>query len=296
MRTEVIRDYENKVFPKGHIKQFAFNLAQFDNMLPSVPCIHLTYNDDGFETSTIVSPDDLENICEVVPPLNSIGFNYDSIIINIRLLRHSKNLSIMYVISGDTERVKKLIIFVENTLELTSLNEEEISELTIDNNEIIEQTQMDTDHSNSKESTNSVGIIWKKALIQLQSLYSTESYHTWIAPLVPSVDGNQLLLNCPNRFVIDWIESRYKKQILQVIQSIEPSIMEVCIRVHGNQDDESDINKHQELIKKIQGKTIDHIVANKNSNSGFDIVFTDGTVLELYVDKLDWVFDENPND
>jgi hypothetical protein len=52
---------------------------------------------------------------------------------------------------------------------------------------------------------------------------------------------------------------------------------------------------YQELLKQIYGKTIDHIVANKNSNTGFDIVFTDGTVLELYAKQLSWVFDENPD-
>lgn len=53
--------------------------------------------------------------------------------------------------------------------------------------------------------------------------------------------------------------------------------------------------KYQELINQIQGKTIDYIVADRKSNSGFDIVFTDGTVLELYGDKLSWVFDNNPD-
>lgn len=52
---------------------------------------------------------------------------------------------------------------------------------------------------------------------------------------------------------------------------------------------------YQKLIGQIKGKTIDHILANKDANDGFDICFTDGTSLELYVIKneLGMVFNES---
>ena len=45
---------------------------------------------------------------------------------------------------------------------------------------------------------------------------------------------------------------------------------------------------YQDLIENIKGKTVDHIVANseESTSSGFDIVFTDGTVLEIYGVKI----------
>jgi len=44
------------------------------------------------------------------------------------------------------------------------------------------------------------------------------------------------------------------------------------------------------LVGNIKGKTVDHIVANseESTSSGFDIVFTDGTVLEIYGVKICW--------
>lgn len=55
------------------------------------------------------------------------------------------------------------------------------------------------------------------------------------------------------------------------------------------------MDKYKELLHKIQGKTIDFIITNKyqnNRQTGFDIVFTDGSVLELYAEDLYWAFAE----
>ena len=45
---------------------------------------------------------------------------------------------------------------------------------------------------------------------------------------------------------------------------------------------------YQDLVGNIKGKTVDHIVANseESTSSGFDIVFTDGTVLEIYWERF----------
>jgi len=50
---------------------------------------------------------------------------------------------------------------------------------------------------------------------------------------------------------------------------------------------------YQDLVGNIKGKTVDHIVANseESTSSGFDIVFTDGTVLEIYGVKICWCID-----
>lgn len=45
---------------------------------------------------------------------------------------------------------------------------------------------------------------------------------------------------------------------------------------------------YQDLIENIKGKTVDHIVANseESTSSGFDIVFTDGTILAIYWERF----------
>lgn len=45
---------------------------------------------------------------------------------------------------------------------------------------------------------------------------------------------------------------------------------------------------YHDLIENIKGKTVDHIVANseESTSSGFDIVFTDGTILAIYWERF----------
>ena len=240
--TFVERQYENKVFPKGQFKQFALKLARFCNLSLSVLFILLHRKSDDFETSTICTVDDLMNICEIGKTISCLAFHSSSNIIKFSFQSYLNALNITYAIKGDMENAKHIIFLTENTLELTRLSEQGTGELTLDNSQSIGQTQMDSDLSNiliDNESTNSLVNVWQKALNQLQSLYSIIAYQTWIVPIVPSVDGNQLILECPDEFAKDWIESRYKKDIIETVRSIEPSVEGIIVRVIGNQSDEA---------------------------------------------------------
>ncbi len=55
---------------------------------------------------------------------------------------------------------------------------------------------------------------------------------------------------------------------------------------------------YKELISQIKSKTVNQILASKESKDGFDdLIFTDGTALELYAidDDLYWVYEDDPN-
>ncbi|WP_157998505.1 DnaA N-terminal domain-containing protein [Desulfosporosinus sp. OT] len=75
-----------------------------------------------------------------------------------------------------------------------------------------------------------------------KNAFAYQSYDTWIKPVIPSTEGDKLILNCSREFVKDWIESRYLDLILEVIQSILPSLGEVEIRV---------VKKTNETIKGL---------------------------------------------
>lgn len=292
-------DYEYKVFSIDQLKQFALKMARFCDMPTSDGRIFLHRREGGFETSTQSTIEKLDSNLEIGTPPESLGFHYKGHIIILSLKNRYENIHVTYVLDSDVEYSKKLIFFIENTLTLTRLCEQKSSELILDDCQSIGQTQIDSDLNNVTPSiipNNPLATVWHKALKQLSSRYSTAQYETWIAPIVPNVDDNKLILTCPNEFAKDWIESRYKKDIIETVKSIEPSVEGIIIQIGGKKNNDFDMDKYQELITQIQGKTIDHIVANKKSNSGFDIVFTDGTVLELYADKLGWVFDENPDE
>jgi hypothetical protein len=186
-------------------------------------------------------------------------------------------LNITYNIKGDIENAKHIISLTENTLELTRLSEQGTGELTLDNSKSIGQTQMNSDLSNiiDNELTNSLVNVWQKASNQLQSLYPIIAYQTLIAPIVPSVDGNQLILECTDQFAKDWIESRYKKDIIETVRSIEPSVEGIIVRVGGSQSNEA-TNKREfieieeslfDLMKQVYERE------SENSVGSFDKYF-----------------------
>ncbi|TGE38701.1 hypothetical protein E4K67_04225 [Desulfosporosinus fructosivorans] len=213
MSTQITHEYKYKIFSKAQLTKFSKKLARFYGTSTSNYHIFLHYTKDGYEASIQSTLDELDdNICKIGVPVESLGFHYESDIINLTLKVKGfpDHLRIWYMLNGDIQYSRRLVFFIQNSLQLETL-EEEISQPTV----VLSRDTPDSSSSN----------------------------------------GNSISKE-DNDFVMD---------------------------------------KYQELIKQIQGKTIDHIVANKKLNSGFDIVFTDDTVLELYADKLGWVFEENPN-
>lgn len=128
LSTQVKREYEYKVFEKGHLKQFVLKLTQVCNVLPSDGSIFLHYKENEFVTSKKATMDEIESLCEIDHPLDSLSFHCKQNIIS--LSRFSKGLSVSYVIDGNVEYSKMFIFFVETTLELTRIGEQVIKELT----------------------------------------------------------------------------------------------------------------------------------------------------------------------
>jgi len=129
MSTEVTRQYENKIFPKGQFKKFAFKLCRFLNVLPSDGYAFIRQKNQDFEMSSKVTVDELENICEIGTTVSRLDFHYNYNIIKLSYTSCSNALNVLYVINGNMKYTEKLIFFVENILEITRLTEE-IIELT----------------------------------------------------------------------------------------------------------------------------------------------------------------------
>jgi len=140
--THVERQYENKVFLIGQIRRFALKLSRHCNISPSHFLIYLNQTEDGFETSTISTIDDLLNIREI----NGLAFYSSSGVIRFDK-SYSNSLNIRFSINGGIEIVNQIILLTENTLELTRLSEKGTGKLTVDNSQPIEQIQMDSNLS-----------------------------------------------------------------------------------------------------------------------------------------------------
>ena len=63
--------------------------------------------------------------------------------------------------------------------------------------------------------------LWQKCLDRLEGELSPQQFNTWIRPLHAVVDGQTLRLLAPNRFVLDWVNTRLKERISDIVQQVD---------------------------------------------------------------------------
>lgn len=117
---------------------------------------------------------------------------------------------------------------------------------------------------------------WKKTLDCLRIVLPTDNVKTWIDPIVPSVRDNKLVLTCQNEFMKDWLESRYKKDIVDMVKSFDPGL-EVVICFEENKTTKSDFKGSiiEEFLAKANGILAEH-------NKYHDLIFAEfGKVFSL---------------
>ena len=66
------------------------------------------------------------------------------------------------------------------------------------------------------------GSVWQKCLDRLQGEFPPQQFNTWIRPLQAELNGEQLTLLAPNRFVVDWVEQHFFEKIKEIV--IESSV------------------------------------------------------------------------
>lgn len=59
--------------------------------------------------------------------------------------------------------------------------------------------------------------VWSLCAERLQGECSPQQFYTWIKPLQAEIRDNTLCLFAPNRFVLDWVSSRYLNRIKQLL-------------------------------------------------------------------------------
>lgn len=63
--------------------------------------------------------------------------------------------------------------------------------------------------------------IWQQCLTRLEDELSPQQFNTWIRPLQVMEDSSQLRLLAPNRFVLDWINTRLLERIEAIVQEVD---------------------------------------------------------------------------
>ena len=117
--------------------------------------------------------------------------------------------------------------------------------------------------------------IWSQCLDLLKEEYPPQQYNTWLRPLQVEMEGGNLVLLAPNRFVSEWVEKHFFQRIKELVaqMAINPTpLVSICV---GNKLIEPSVNepvsslqKSPVFIKPIPKQIIDHYKTsflNKNS-------------------------------
>ena len=80
--------------------------------------------------------------------------------------------------------------------------------------------------------------IWESSLLMLKKTLPSHAVGAWFEPIMPKgMRGNVIKLEVPNAFFCDWIDSHYKKQLIEAINNIheEKIYYEFVVSSKGSQ-------------------------------------------------------------
>ena len=60
---------------------------------------------------------------------------------------------------------------------------------------------------------------WQNALHAVREELPEAQFNTWIKPLLEDIEGSTVVLNAPNRFVLQWVKDRYLTRLEEVARS-----------------------------------------------------------------------------
>jgi chromosomal replication initiator protein len=89
--------------------------------------------------------------------------------------------------------------------------------------------------TSSTHSTPQVAALWARIRGKLQSEVGDVEYRTWLRQMtLAGIDGDEVTVHLPTRFLRDWVRSHYGEKIEKLWQLEDPTIKRVDIRVgHG---------------------------------------------------------------
>ena len=74
---------------------------------------------------------------------------------------------------------------------------------------------------------------WQKCVQALQGEIPQGQFNTWIRPLSAELepDGKLLWVKAPNRFILDWVNSKFLVRIRELMLEIEPGLEDIAMEV-----------------------------------------------------------------
>jgi len=65
-------------------------------------------------------------------------------------------------------------------------------------------------------------VVWQQCVNRLQEELPSQQFNTWIRPLQASLDGQQLKLFAPNRFIKEFVSDKFAERISELVRELEP--------------------------------------------------------------------------
>jgi chromosomal replication initiator protein len=75
--------------------------------------------------------------------------------------------------------------------------------------------------------------LWQAVLGELELTLSKANFSTWFkGTFISSIEGDKVVIGVPSSFILEWLEKKYKKAILQAVQNItQGKIKEINFRI-----------------------------------------------------------------
>ena len=73
--------------------------------------------------------------------------------------------------------------------------------------------------------------LWENCLQQLEGEFPQQQINTWIRPLQPKLEQDELFLFAPNKFVLDWVSDHYIYKITSIINSLNSNKTNVILKI-----------------------------------------------------------------
>ncbi len=78
------------------------------------------------------------------------------------------------------------------------------------------------------QNKNNLDNLWQKVLEKIQENLSKPSFETWFQETkIIAIQNNLLIIEVPNEFAKDWIETRYSKLIAEIVENITNKSLDI---------------------------------------------------------------------
>jgi len=93
--------------------------------------------------------------------------------------------------------------------------------------------------------------LWQDTLAQLEASLNPQHFNTWIKSLrLVRIDRDLVVLEVPNRFVLDWVRDNYARLIQQVLSELSAVSYRLQIDVAGQEKDSAKTDQQARTLSK----------------------------------------------